>query len=256
LNPALCAATQFGGQEKSNETYAGGCMSYNDEVIAVVPVKGQSERVKNKNLRLLNGESLLARKIRTLQQCRGVSRIIVNSDSDEMLAVGKHFGVETVKREPYFAVGTTPMNDVIHHEMENSPDGHIYWAQVTSPLLTPETVDRAISVYFAKLQERYDSLASVQRLLLYLWKDEKPINYTLDRHPNSQSLDPYFCMTFGILLIQKELALRRRYYIGERPYLFEVNPIEASDIDTEYDLQFAELYLRTQIEKPAGQKSA
>jgi CMP-N-acetylneuraminic acid synthetase len=230
-------------------------MSSNERITAVVPVKGQSERVKNKNLRLLQGESLLARKIRVLQNCRRVNRIVVNSDSDEMLAVGRDLGVEVVKRAPHFALGTTPMNDVIHHVMENSPDGHIYWAQVTSPLLTPETIDRAIEQYFAKLSEGYDSLASVQKLLMYLWKDEKPINYTLDRHPNSQTLDPYYCMTFGILLIEKALALRRRYYMGERPYLFEVSPREASDIDTEFDLLFADLYLRTQAEKTPTQAS-
>ena len=147
------------------------------------------------------------------------------------------------------------MNDVIHHVMENSPDGHIYWAQVTSPLLTPKTIDRAIEQYFAKLKDGYDSLASVQKLLLYLWKDEKPINYTLDRHPNSQTLDPYYCMTFGILLIENTVELTRRYYMGERTYLFEVSPIEASDIDTEYDLLFADLYLRTQAEKIPTQAS-
>jgi N-acylneuraminate cytidylyltransferase len=183
-----------------------------------------------------------------------VNRIVVNSDSEEMLEVGRQLGAATVKRAPHFALGTTPMNDVIHHVMENSPDGHIYWAQVTSPLLTPETIDRAIDEYFVKLNEGYDSLASAQKFAVYLWKDGKPVNYTLDRHPNSQTLDPYFVMTFGILLIEKRLALRRRYYMGERPYLFEVNPIEASDIDTEYDLLFAELYLRTQAETATAQK--
>src|SRR5919106_2398625 len=224
-------------------------MSDNEQVIAVVPVKGRSERVNNKNLRLLNGESLLARKIRVLKNCPRIERIIVNSDSDEMLRVGSELGAEPVRRGPHFALGTTPMNDVIHHVMENSPEGHIYWAQVTSPLLTPETIDRAISEYFAKLKEGYDSLASVQKLLVYLWKDGKPVNYTLDRHPNSQSLDPYFCMTFGILLIDREVALKRRYYMGERPYLFEVTPVEAIDIDTEYDLVMADLYLRMQDAK-------
>jgi CMP-N-acetylneuraminic acid synthetase len=224
-------------------------MSETEKVTAIVPVKGQSERVKHKNLRLLNGESLLARKVHILQQCSQVKHIIVNSDSDEMLRVARRLGAEPVAREPHFALGTTPMNDVIHHVMENSPDGDIYWAQVTSPLLSPETIDTAISAYFAKLNEGYDSLASVQRFAVYLWKDGKPVNYTLDRHPNSQSLDPYFAMTFGILLIDKAVALRRRYYIGERPYLFEVNPIEAIDIDTEYDLLLADLYLRMQADK-------
>jgi CMP-N-acetylneuraminic acid synthetase len=224
-------------------------MIYDEQVTAVVPVKGQSERVKNKNLRLLNGESLLARKIRVLQNCSGVKRIIVNSDSDEMLRVGSDLGATPVRRDAHFAFGTTPMNNVIHHVIENSPDGHIYWAQVTSPLLTPQTIDSAIAEYFAKLKDGYDSLASVQKLLMYLWKEGKPINYTLDRHPNSQTLDPYFCMTFGILLIEREVALKRRYYIGERPYLFEVTPVEAIDIDTEYDLLLAELYLRMEAER-------
>jgi N-acylneuraminate cytidylyltransferase len=227
-------------------------MEPSKQVIAVIPVKGQSERVKNKNLRLLNGESLLARKIRILRECSRVKRIVVNSDSDEMLEVGRQLGAEAVQRAPLFALGTTPMNDVIHHVMENSPDGHIYWAQVTSPLLTPETIDRAIGEYFVKLNEGYDSLASVQRFAVYLWKDGNPVNYTLDRHPNSQTLDPYFIMTFGILLIDKQTALRRRYYMGERPYLFEVNPVEAIDIDTEYDLLMADLYLRTQAEQAMG----
>jgi N-acylneuraminate cytidylyltransferase len=224
-------------------------MSDDERVTAVVPVKGQSERVKNKNLRLLNGESLLVRKIRTLQNCHQINRIMVNSESDEMLRVGRDLGAEPVKRDPHFALGTTPMNAVIHHVMENSPTGHIYWAQVTSPLLTPQTIDKAIAQYFVKLKDGYDSVASVQRFAVYLWKDGKPVNYTLDRHPNSQTLDPYFVMTFGILLIKRELALRRRYYMGERPFLFEVNPIEAMDIDTEDDLLLADLYLRTQVEK-------
>jgi CMP-N-acetylneuraminic acid synthetase len=221
-------------------------MSEKHQITAVVPVKGQSERVKHKNLRLLNGESLLARKIRILQSCSRVKRIIVNSDSDEMLGIAANLGVESVRRDPHFALGTTPMNDVIHHVISNSPDGLLYWAQVTSPLISPETVDKAIAEYFVRLEEGYDSVASVQRFAVYLWKNGKPVNYTLDRHPNSQSLEPYFAMTFGILLIDKEVALRRRYYIGERPYLFEVNPIEAIDIDTEYDLLLADLYLRTQ----------
>jgi N-acylneuraminate cytidylyltransferase len=165
-----------------------------------------------------------------------------------MLRVGRALGAEPVKRDAHYALGTTPMNDVIHHVMENTPEGHAYWAQVTSPLLTSETIDRAIEEYLAKLKEGYDSLASVQRFAVYLWKDGKPVNYTLDRHPNSQTLDPYFVMTFGILLINKQTALKRRYYIGERPYLFEVNPIEAMDIDTEYDLLMADLYLRSRDE--------
>lgn len=215
-------------------------------VTAVIPVKGKSERVAGKNLRLLGGETLLHRKVRILRECRHISEIVVNSDSEEMLEVAKKLGIKGVKRDPHFAEATTSMNDVIENVLMNSPGDHIYWAQVTSPLLTPETTDRAIQEYFSRLNEGYDSLASVQKLIAYLWQDSKPLNYSLERHPNSQTLRPYYMITFGVLLIQRELGVKYQYYVGRQPYLFELSPMESLDIDTEQNLYLAELYLQFQ----------
>lgn len=215
-----------------------------DTVTAVIPVKGRSERVPGKNLRLLGGETLLHRKVRILRECRHIGEIVVNSDSEEMLEVAKELDVKGVRRDRHFAEATTSMNEVIENVLMNSPGEHIYWAQVTSPLLTPKTTDRAIEEYFSRLNEGYDSLASVQKLIAYLWQDSKPLNYSLERHPNSQTLMPYYMMTFGILLIERALGVRYRYFIGKKPYLLELSAAESVDIDTEEDLVMADLSLR------------
>jgi len=209
------------------------------KVTAVIPVKGVSERVKDKNLRELDGETLLERKIRILKECKLVEKIVVNTDSERIINIARDKGVAYVKRDSYFTEQATPLNEVIRNVIENTPGEHIMWSQVTSPLLTSKTTDKAIEKYFEKIKEGYDSLASVEKLICYLWKDNKPVNYSLGSHPRSQDLDPYYNMTFGILIIERELAIANNYYVGSKPYLFEVSAEEAIDIDTEEDLFIA-----------------
>ena len=73
------------------------------KVTAVVAVRKGSQRVPNKNIRPFGDTTLLDLKLQTLLKVSNLDEIIVNSDCDEMLEIGKKYGVKTVKREPYFA---------------------------------------------------------------------------------------------------------------------------------------------------------
>ena len=67
-------------------------------VTAVIPVRAGSRRLKNKNLRPFNGVTLLEHKVLTLKQTPEVTKIVVSSDSEEMLNIAKNHGVDTHKR--------------------------------------------------------------------------------------------------------------------------------------------------------------
>ncbi|MBU1083902.1 MAG: acylneuraminate cytidylyltransferase family protein [Candidatus Omnitrophota bacterium] len=213
------------------------------KVTAVIPVRGGSERLKNKNLRLIGGESLLCRKIRILKECGNVERIIVNSDSDVMLDTARSRGVEAVKRDPAFASSGAPMNEAIHHVLANTPGEHIIWAQVTSPLLSSARIDEFIGMYFNGLKKGYDSLATYKNVREYLWDDNGPVNYEKGGHPRSQDLKIYKALTFTVAIIGKQLGMKRKYYIGDKPYFVEVTDEEAVDIDNEMDLYIANALL-------------
>ena len=58
-----------------------------DKITAVVPVKGSSSRLPNKNILPFGDSNLLQHKIEQLKKVKGLHEIIVSSDSDEMLAI-------------------------------------------------------------------------------------------------------------------------------------------------------------------------
>ena len=217
-----------------------------DKVTAVIPVRGGSQRLKNKNLRLIGEESLLARKIRILKDCRNVEAIVVNSDSEEMLEVARKMGVKAVKRDEAYALSTTSTNDAIFNVLSNSPGKHVMWAQVTSPLVSNQRIDEFIDTYFVKLKEGYDSLTTYKPLKEYIWDDNGPVNYKKGKHVNSQDLPRYKALTFTVMIINRELAVSKKYYIGDNPYFVQVTPEEAVDIDDGMDLYIANCLLTRQ----------
>ena len=72
---------------------------YNKDITAVIPVREGSTRLKNKNVAPFAGTNLLINKINQLKEVKEISRIVVSSDSDMMLAMAKERGVMMKKRK-------------------------------------------------------------------------------------------------------------------------------------------------------------
>ena len=152
-------------------------MGLEEKVTAIIPLRGGSQRVKDKNLTLVGGETLLERKIRILRECSNVNDMIVCSDSDKILDVAKEKKTKTFKMEAQYASSNIHFNKAIKYILSNVPGEHVMWSQVTSPLVKKETFEETIKTYFDKLKEGYDSLTTYTPLQAYLWNENGPINY-------------------------------------------------------------------------------
>ena len=82
---------------------------------AVVAVRSGSQRIPNKNIRKFGSTSLLELKLEVLNRVKGLDEIIVNSDSDLMLEIGKKFGCKTHKRQDYYASSECDNSDFHGH---------------------------------------------------------------------------------------------------------------------------------------------
>ena len=76
-----------------------------------------------------------------------------------------------------------------------------------------------------------------------MWLDGKPINYDPSNSPNSQDLPDIQAISYGISIISKELMIKRRNVVGYKPLLYPLSEVEAVDIDTELEFEFAEYIL-------------
>lgn len=205
---------------------------------ALVAVRSGSMRVKNKNLRPFAGSSLLEVKLEQLKRIKNLDGIIVNSNDDQMLEIARSKGCEAVKRDEYYASNTVSMSDVYKNMAENCDCDVIAYINATNPLLKDETIEKAIEAF--KQMEEYDSLNSAHLVKEFMFKDNMPINYDLKNQPRSQDLPDYYALNFAINIISKEKMIECKNVVGNKPWIYGIDEIEATDIDNPIDFDFAE----------------
>ena len=210
---------------------------------AIIPVKKNSSRLPGKNLLTLGKETLLERKIRQLKVSGIADRIIVSSDSDEMLRLGIKLGADAIKRPKHFADESRSLSDFFRYIVDLFDEKHMIWACVTSPFFDENLMKEAKSIYENNIGIGIDSLLTVYKFKHYLFDENGPLNFKVgSRHQNSQQLETIDLFTNGILIAPKESVRKWGYNYGPQPYRFYVNQIQSLDIDTEEDYVIAKAY--------------
>lgn len=122
-------------------------------VLAVIPARGGSKGIPRKNVRLMNGKPLIAYSICNAKNCPAVTDVVVSSDDDEILSIGKKYGAYPLRRSESLAKDAVTLDPVIYDatlQMEKKR-GIMYdiviTLQPTSPLLTSETLNGAINSF-------------------------------------------------------------------------------------------------------------
>ena len=88
------------------------------ETLAIIPARGGSKAIKNKNIINLDGKPLIYYTIIEAQKSKLISRLVLNTDNKKIAAIGKNFGVEVPFLRPKkFAKDDSPLDDLIKHTL-------------------------------------------------------------------------------------------------------------------------------------------
>ncbi len=213
-----------------------------NKIIALVPMRHTSERVPGKNYRPFNGRPLYHYIISTLLECPLISEIMIDTDSPFILDdAAKNFpAVRLIERPEHLRAGEIPMNTILLHDVSRIHADWYLQTHSTNPLLRTETITKAINTFFDKLPE-YDSLFSVTRIQTRFWDaDTRPINHDPSVLLRTQDLSPVFEENSNMYIFNKDNLESMKNRIGKRPLMFEVDRLEATDIDEELDFLVAE----------------
>ena len=112
------------------------------EVVGIVPVKANSERVKKKNLRKFGNTNLFELKLKQLKKTKNLKEIIVSSEDKKILNFAKKKGFSTHLRDPYYSTSTVPMSEVYSYIGSSVKSDHIAWINVTNPLAESKIYDK------------------------------------------------------------------------------------------------------------------
>lgn len=216
-------------------------------VLVVIPARGGSKGIPRKNLRALAGRPLISYSISTATSSQFVTDVVVSSDDDEILTVAEKSGAKTHKRAAVIADDAATLDPVIHaaYEWARQELGHDYdlvvTMQPTSPLLTTESLDRAIK----RLRDNpeLDTIISAREDTHLTWRLEGgQYEPDYEERVNRQYLPPKFRETGGILATRSSV-ISPDNRIGERVDLLLLNDREAIDIDSHKDWSLCEYHL-------------
>lgn len=211
-------------------------------VVAIVPMREHSVRVPFKNRRPLAGQPLYRWIVDALAGCPLIDEIVIDTDSPTILADALP-RVRMRERPEHLRADTLPMNDVLLATTEAIDADFYVQTHSTNPLLRTETIQRAIETFLARFPE-HDSLFSVTRRHVRLWDAAgRPINHDPAVLLRTQDLAPVFEENSCLYLFTRRQLVERQNRIGERPMMFEIDPIEAQDIDDEHEFRIAELLM-------------
>ena len=222
------------------------------KIIALLPMKGNSERVPNKNMKLFNGRPLYCYILDRLLESSIISNVIINTDSsklkDDILQKYKS-KVKIIDRPNEICGDYISMNKIIEHDIKNYDKEIFIQTHSTNPLLQKETLDSALIKMFELIQnETHDSIFSVTKTQKRFYnQDITPMNHD-PQMLVTQHLKPIFEENSCFYIFTKKSFLFSNNRIGKKPYMFEIDKIEATDIDDPEDFIIAEtLYKELRI---------
>ena len=210
------------------------------EIVAVVPVREGSQRVKGKNFRPFGPyQSLLHLKLKHLKDANCFDRIFVSSDSPNAAQIAEENGVEFLDRSAELCSSEIRWAPVIAGVAATIPgDPLVAWCHTTSPLF--QRYADALRI-FMENSDRYDSLVAVRRFNEFVLNAKgRPINYTFGHwHDYSQDLDELYTVTGALFIARKIDIINWHYLIGVNPLMFETTKQEAIDVDDIEDFELA-----------------
>ena len=201
-------------------------------------MKANSERVKGKNFRSLNGKPLFRWILDTLLSVEAINQVVINTDARAILEENGLTDSDRVlirDRRPKICGDFVSMNLVLADDIASIPADIYLMTHTTNPLLSSETIRAAIKLYENSSRE-IDSLFTVNKTQARFYRaDGSPVNHDPNNLVRTQDLEPWYEENSNLFIFTRESFTKTNARIGARPMMFETPFMESFDIDTPDD---------------------
>lgn len=215
------------------------------KTITIIPARGGSKRLPNKNIKLLGDIPLLAHSINYAKQHGFIDAIYVTTDDATIKKVAQDLGVKVIDRPIHLSGDAEPTVSALKHVLETIDTAveNVILLQPTNPLRPVGLLKEAFALFN---NGNYDSLFTVSRNHQKLGKiiDHQfiPFNYAIGQR--SQDLDPLYFEN-GLLYITKAEHILNNEIITKNAFpLIVDHPYAKVDIDTQEDFDYAEYLIK------------
>ncbi len=213
------------------------------KIVAIIPARGNSSRLKNKNLKKFNGYPLIYWTLKSALKSKLINKIIVSSDSAKILKYCSKFSsISLSKRPKNLSLNNTKIEKVILNEI-NKNDlikfDYFILLQPTSPLRTLRSVNDSIKLILKKRASTCVSFYKIKYNFLNIFKINNLKILEVERNTKISKKNNFFIPSGDIYISSVKKFIKDKTFITKRtiPYIIKN---KYSDIDYLHEFKIAE----------------
>ena len=217
--------------------------------IAIIPARGGSKGIPNKNLAEVDGKSLVTRAINSAVQSGVVDFVVVSSDNPDILDEATKAGAVAINRPPNLASDSAAIEDAITHALHAFSEDHqvpttLVLLQPTSPLRQSSTIINAVRLFTENGSEGsvfgvIEAEHHPYKTLIATNATVQPMRTIEDLSRSRQELPKAYRQSGSIYVVGVQDFLTNNSLFISPVRWIEVSSEEAIDIDTPADLETA-----------------
>lgn len=226
-------------------------MSTKPYVLAIIPARGGSERIPDKNMLPLAGIPIVAHSILHARHSQMVDEVIVSTEDEEIKRVALEYGAEVIDRPEDLAGPTATSESALIHVLDErvkqgkkDPD-LVVFLQCTSPVRNLDDIDNAINQL---LDENADSLFSAARNFALIWSQTssgpKAINYDHLTRKREQEMEVQYRENGSIYVTKTEVLRKENNRLGGTIAVYEMDEFHSFQVDTKKQVDLVRWIVR------------
>ena len=204
------------------------------EAIAIIPARGGSKGIPNKNIMDFNGKPLIARTIEQDKKSAFIKEVYVSSDSKKVLAIAEKKKKKKIIRPSHLSADNSTSEDALLHSIDQlkKDPNLIVFLQATSPLRKKDDIDNAISKL---IKDKADSLLSLTETKEFIWEQAennfKPITYDFNKRCSHRNLKKLYYENGSIYIFKPEILRKFNNRLGGIKSVYFMESWQRADID-------------------------
>ncbi|WP_434637257.1 acylneuraminate cytidylyltransferase family protein [Sulfurimonas sp. NW7] len=217
------------------------------KVLAIIPARGNSKGLKNKNIYPLNKKELILYTIEAAKNSKYITDVYVNSDSHKILDIARNCQIKTYQREAELALDDTKTQDVVYDMLRNIDKKYdtVILLQPTSPLRDAKDIDEAFDLYYSSQATSLISMSVPKHSpfkAFTLNEDNYLTGIVNNDYPfmPRQKLPTAYYPNGAIYIFGNDIFLKTKEFFSDKTIPYIMNETKSIDIDSIEDIMLAE----------------
>jgi len=215
------------------------------KIVAMIPARMGSKRIKAKNLRLIDGKPLIEYVLDTVSKVNVFDEVYLNSEDEIFSEIADKYAVNFYKRPEELSTDSATNDEFTYDFLKNIECDILIQILPTSPFITTNEINEFTQ---KMIDDRLDTLVSVEHKQIACIFNGQAINYErFKKNPPSQTMSPVMAYATSLMGWKSESFTENfdKYGVayhggnGKTEY-FELRGLSTIDIDREEDFRLAE----------------